>query len=66
MHYKEVGVLVPTDDVDSLAKAMEKMILSPESYDSECSREYVKQRCSVKAIASSLEKVYRGHITVNE
>lgn len=53
------GVLVPTRDVDALAKAMTHVFANMDRYDPVDIRERCRQRYSEDAVAARLTKVYR-------
>lgn len=54
------GLLIPTEDVDALAEAMEKMLLNAGDYDSAAIREHTLARFSPQEIARQLTQVYRN------
>ena len=53
------GLLVPTQDVDALARAMTEMALNIDHYDAEDIRERCRERYSGDAVVSRLTKVYQ-------
>lgn len=60
----KVGVLVPVDDVDALAKAMQDMVDGKVKYNSTEVAQYARDNFSPEVIAAKLSKVYEdvlGH-----
>lgn len=55
----EVGVLIPKNDVDSLAQAMAKMIETASLYDPIFISTYVKERFSPHVVATQLTEIYQ-------
>ena len=57
---KEDGILVPVDDVESLANAMHEVFENASRYDQAAIRESCKRRFSEKAIAERLISIYQS------
>lgn len=53
-----VGMLVPTDNIDALVEAMKKMILECNKYDNKFIIEYVEEHFSAEQIAKRLIQLY--------
>ena len=60
------GVLVPIDDVDSLAKALEDMVLNYDKYDREKMSEQIKQKFSPDVIGRQVEKILMKAVENNK
>lgn len=61
----ENGLLVPAEDADALAEAMEHMIAHAAEYDRERISAYARARFSPPRIAAELEKVYADVLAQN-
>lgn len=56
---EENGILVPTDDVDALAGAMEYMMLHRSEYDSAAIAASARERFAPEKIAAQLTEIYK-------
>jgi len=56
---KEVGILIPIRDVNSLANAVNYMLDNYQNYSSERIAEYARERFSLQAVGQALNGIYR-------
>ena len=60
---RDVGVVVPVDDQDSLVNAMRWMTENRGRYNGDCLRDYVRSRYSPDVVASAIKDVYTSILT---
>ncbi len=56
----EAGVIVPPDDIEALAAAIDSMLDNRDRYDSMALAAYARQRFGYEAVGEQLHQVYQG------